>query len=57
VEDDGEVISIEMLSQVAADQVCADVIEPFAIAVPLGSWEGESRQVVLNGEEAGSFES
>jgi hypothetical protein len=25
--------------------------------VPLGSWEGESRQVVLNGEEAGSFES
>jgi hypothetical protein len=57
VEDDGEVISIEMLSQVAADQVCADVIEPFTIAVPLGSWEGESRQVVLNGEEAGSFES
>jgi hypothetical protein len=57
VEDDGEVIVITMISQVASDQVCADVIEPFTIAVPLGSWEGESRQVVLNGEEAGSFES
>jgi hypothetical protein len=57
VEDDGEVIDITMISQVSSDQVCAEVIEPFTIAVPLGSWEGESRQVVLNGEEAGSFDS
>jgi hypothetical protein len=57
VDDDGEVIDITMISQVASDQVCAQVIEPFTIAVPLGTWEGESRQVVLNGEEAGSFES
>jgi hypothetical protein len=57
VDDDGEVIDITMISQVASDQVCAEVVEPFTIGVPLGSWEGESRQVVLNGEEAGSFES
>jgi hypothetical protein len=57
VDDDGEVITIDMISQVASDAVCAEVIEPFTIAVPLGSWDGESRQVVLNGEAAGSFDS
>jgi hypothetical protein len=57
VEDDGGVIDITMISQVASDQVCAEVIEPFTIAVPLGSWEGESREVRLNGDEAGSFDS
>jgi hypothetical protein len=56
VEDDGELIAIEMISQVAADQVCTEVIEPFAIAVPLGSWAEESREVQLNGEIVGSFE-
>ena len=56
VEDDGEVIAIEMISQVAAEQVCAEVIEPFTIAVPLGSWTGESREIQLNGEVVGSFE-
>jgi hypothetical protein len=56
VDDDGEVIEIEMISQVAAEQVCAEVIEPFTIAVPLGSWAGESREIELNGEIVGSFE-
>jgi hypothetical protein len=56
VGDDGEVIAIEMISQVAAEQVCAEVIEPFTIAVPLGSWTGESREIQLNGEVVGSFE-
>jgi hypothetical protein len=56
VEDDGEVISIEMISQVASDQVCTEVIEPFTIAVPLGSWAEESREIQLNGEVVGSFE-
>lgn len=56
VEDDGEVIAIEMLSQVAVDQTCAQVIEPFTIAVPLGSWSEESREIELNGEIVGSFE-
>ena len=41
VEDDGEVIEIEMISQVATEQNCAQVIEPFTIAVPLGSWTRE----------------
>ena len=45
VEDDGEVIDIEMISQVAAEQTCAQVIEPFTIAVPLGSWTEESREI------------
>ena len=56
VEDDGDVIEIEMISQVASEQVCAEVIEPFTIAVPLGSWAGESREIQLNGEIVGSFE-
>jgi hypothetical protein len=56
-EDDGEVIDIEMISQVASDQTCAQVIEPFMIAVPLGSWEGEDREVQLNGDVIRSFQS
>jgi hypothetical protein len=56
VEDDGEVIEIEMISQVANEQNCAQVIEPFTIAVPLGSWTEESREIRLNGEVVGSFE-
>lgn len=55
--DDGDVIEIEMISQIASDQQCAQVIEPFTIAVPLGSWADESRQVQLNGEVVGSFDS
>ena len=56
VEDDGEVIAIEMISQVAAEQTCAQVIEPFTIVVPLGSWTEESRDIELNGEIVGSFD-
>lgn len=57
VNDDGEVIEIEMISQIASDQQCAQVIESFMVAVPLGSWAEESRQVSLNGEVVGSFDS
>ena len=57
VEDDGEVIDIDMISQIAPDQICAQAIEPFTIAVPLGSWAEESREVRLNGEVVGSFDS
>ena len=57
VEDTGETIEIAMISQVAGDQVCAQVIAEFAIAVPLGSWVEESRDVFLNGEMVGSFDS
>jgi len=57
VEDDGETIEITMISQVNSDQSCAQVIEPFMISVPLGSWAEESRDVVLNGEIVGSFDS
>jgi hypothetical protein len=56
-EDDGKVIAIRMISQVASDQACAQVIEPFIVAVPLGSWEGEEREVQLNDEVVGLFQS
>ena len=56
-EDTGDAIEIDMISQVASDQSCAQVIEPFMISVPLGSWADESRIVVLNGEKVGSFDS
>jgi hypothetical protein len=55
--DDGESIVIEMISQTASDQTCTEVIEPFIIAVPLGSWVDDERDVVLNGELVGSFQS
>jgi len=57
VNDDGEVIEIEMISQIASNQQCAQVIELFMVAVPLGSWAEESRQVSLNGAVVGSFDS
>ena len=57
VSDDGAVIEIEMISQIASDQQCAQVIEPFMVPVPLGSWAEESREVRLNGEHVGSFDS
>jgi hypothetical protein len=57
VEDTGEAIEIDMISQVASDQSCTQVIEEFIIAVPLGSWADETRDVYLNGEQVGSFES
>jgi hypothetical protein len=57
VEDTGETIEITMISQVNPDQSCAQVIEPFMISVPLGSWAEESRDVTLNGESVGSFDS
>lgn len=57
VDDDGERIDIDMISQIASDQVCAQVIEEFSIAVPLGSWADESRDVYLNDEMVGSFDS
>lgn len=56
VEDDGEAIEIEMISQIASDQTCAQVIEQFIIAVPLGSWADETREVFINGELVDSFE-
>jgi hypothetical protein len=57
VDDDGERIDIDMISQIAADQVCTQVIEEFAITVPLGSWAEESRDIYLNDEIVGSFDS
>ena len=57
VEDNGERIEITMISQVNSDQTCAQVIEPFMISVPLGSWAEESRDVFLNGDSVGSFDS
>jgi hypothetical protein len=56
-EDTGDAIEIEMISQIASDQSCTQVIEEFIVAVPLGSWDNEAREVYLNGELAGSFES
>ncbi len=57
VDDDGDRIDIGMISQIASDQVCAQVIEEFSIVVPLGSWAEESRDVYLNDEMVGSFDS
>ena len=56
-EDRGDVIEIEMISQVASEQSCAQVVEQFIVAVPLGSWADEAREVYLNGDLVGSFES
>lgn len=57
VEDDGDAVRVEMISQTAPDTICVQVIESFMVTVPLGSWEGEERDVYLNGELVGSFQS
>jgi len=56
VEDDGTTIAVRLASITEPDVLCAQVLEPFDISIPLGEFESGARVVTLNGEEIGDFE-
>lgn len=53
VEDEGWAIDVELWSVVLLGQVCAQVLEPFEVSIPLGSYESATTLVLLNGEQIG----
>jgi hypothetical protein len=53
VEDLGEAIEISLWSVIALGQSCAQVLEPFEVSIPLGSFETADLAVLLSGEEIG----
>jgi len=55
VEDDGTTIAVTLASVSDPDVLCAQVLEPFELSIPLGDFEAGSRVVTLNGEEIGDF--
>lgn len=56
--DDGSTIEITVFSIEPGPEVtCIAVIEPFELTIDLGTFENESRDVVVNGEKIGDFES
>lgn len=56
VEDDGVTITVDLYTTVDAQKICADVIQDAELQIDLGSFEvGETRSVVLNGEDVGGF--
>ena len=55
VEDDGSAISVTLASVTDPDMSCIQVLEPFEISIPLGSFESGAREVLLNGEHVGDF--
>ena len=53
VQDLGDVIDVRLWSLADADAICIQVLEPFEIVIPLGSYETADIPVVLNGEVVG----
>lgn len=53
VQDFGESIDVRLWSLADPDQICVQVLEPFEISIPLGSFESADLLVLLNGEEVG----
>lgn len=56
VEDDGSTIAVRLASVTEPGVLCAQVLEPFDISIPLGDFESGTRVVTLNGEEIGDFD-
>jgi hypothetical protein len=56
VEDDGTTMAVRLVSVTEPDVLCAQVLEPFDITIPLGDFESGTRVVTLNGEEIGDFD-
>ncbi len=56
VDDLGPTIDVRLWSSVSLGQNCAQVLEPFEVSIPLGSFETSTSAVVLNGEEVGRLE-
>lgn len=56
VDDDGTTIAVTLASTSEPDALCAQVLEPFEMSIPLGEFESGSRVVTLNGDEIGDFD-
>jgi hypothetical protein len=56
VDDDGSTISVTLASVADPDVACIQVLAPFELSIPLGSFESGAREVILNGEKVGDFE-
>ena len=55
--DAGKMIDIEVYSVTDPDAVCAQVVEPVEVSIPLGSFPAGHYTVRVNGQEAGEFDS
>lgn len=49
-------IAIELYSLVKPGEACIEVLEPFDISIPLGSFTTGHYEVLLNGEPVGEFD-
>ncbi|MDP3984959.1 MAG: hypothetical protein Q8Q52_08165 [Acidimicrobiia bacterium] len=56
VDDDGATITVTLASISDPAVICTQVLKPFEISIPLGSFASGSRLVILNGEDIGSFD-
>jgi hypothetical protein len=56
VNDDGSTIAVRLASVSDPAEICVQVLEPFEISIPLGSFESGSRTVTLNGDPVGDFD-
>lgn len=56
VRDLGDSIDVLLWSQTDPDQICIQVLEPFELVIPLGSFESADMPVFLNGEKVGQIE-
>jgi len=46
-------IQVELYSVVDPEEICIQVLEPFEVSLPLGSYEQGNYTVLLNGEQVG----
>ncbi len=56
VDDDGTTITVTLASVADPNVLCAQVLEPFELSIPLGAFDSGRRDVTLNGEPVGDFE-
>ena len=55
--DDQNKVQVEVYSVVDPNMICTEVIEPFEVRLPLGSYQGAKYQFFVNGELLGEVES
>jgi hypothetical protein len=56
VQDLGDLIDVRLWSLADADAICIQVLEPFELVIPLGSYETADIPVALNGEVVGRLQ-
>lgn len=56
VEQTDEVIAVRLWSRADPELICVQVLEPFEVSIPLGTFESASLSVELNGEPVGRVE-